>query len=86
MRGGQFLVQGENSEPTVTSCYEFSKPIFETLPNETTPDGIPRDDAAVGQFGWVALHETGHKLPFDEDRDIIVQWPTALCTRQKEET
>jgi putative metallopeptidase DUF4344 len=50
----------ENLKPTVTICYEFLKRIFETLPNETTPDGITRADAAVGQFLWLALHETGH--------------------------
>ena len=36
------------------------KRIFESLPNETTPDEITRDDAAVGQFLWLALHEAGH--------------------------
>jgi hypothetical protein len=44
----------------VTICYEFLKHILDSLPNETTPDGITRADAAVGQFLWVALHEVGH--------------------------
>jgi Putative metallopeptidase len=43
----------ENLKPTVTICYEFLKHILESLPNETTPDGITRADAAVGQFLWV---------------------------------
>jgi hypothetical protein len=44
----------------VTICYEFLKHILESLPNETTPDGITGADAAVGQFLWVALDEVGH--------------------------
>jgi Putative metallopeptidase len=50
----------ENLKPTVTICYEFLQHILESLPNETTPEGITRADAAVGQFLWVALHEVGH--------------------------
>ena len=50
----------ENLKPTVTICYEFLKHISESLPNEMTPDGITRADAAVGQFLWVILHEVGH--------------------------
>jgi hypothetical protein len=50
----------ENLQPTVTICYEFLKNILESLPNETTPEGITAADAAVGQFLWVAFHEVGH--------------------------
>jgi hypothetical protein len=47
-------------KPVVTLCYEFLKHILQSLPTGTTPDGISPADAAVGQFLWVALHETGH--------------------------
>jgi hypothetical protein len=47
-------------KPVVTLCYEFLKHILQSLPAGTTPDGISPADAAVGQFLWVALHETGH--------------------------
>jgi Putative metallopeptidase len=50
----------ENLQPTVTICYEFLKHILDSLPNETTPEGITGADAAVGQFLWVTLHEVGH--------------------------
>jgi Putative metallopeptidase len=50
----------ENLKPTVTICYEFLQHTLESLPNETTPDGITGADAAVGQFLWLALHEVGH--------------------------
>jgi hypothetical protein len=47
-------------KPTVTICYEFLKHILDSLPNETTPAGVTPDDATVGQFLWVTLHEVGH--------------------------
>jgi putative metallopeptidase DUF4344 len=47
-------------KPTVTICYEFLKHILDSLPNETTPAGVTPDDAKVGQFLWVTLHEVGH--------------------------
>ncbi len=50
----------ENSKPTVTHCYEFAKHMLESLPEETTPDGVTSTEAAIGQFLWVTLHETGH--------------------------
>ena len=50
----------ENFKPTVNICYEFFEHILDSLPNETTPDGITGADAAVGQFLWVALDEVGH--------------------------
>jgi hypothetical protein len=50
----------ENFKPTVTICYEFLKHILDSLPNETTPDGVTPADAAVGQFVFVTLHEVGH--------------------------
>jgi hypothetical protein len=47
-------------KPTVTICYEFLKHVLDSLPNETTPAGVTPDDATVGQFLWVTLHEAGH--------------------------
>jgi len=50
----------ENFKPTVTICYEFLKHILDSLPPGTTPEGVTPDDATVGQFLWVTLHEVGH--------------------------
>jgi hypothetical protein len=50
----------ENFKPTVTICYELLKNILDSLPNEPTPAGVTPDDAAVGQFFFVTLHEVGH--------------------------
>ena len=52
--------QRKNFKPTVTICYELLKRILESLPNETTPNGLTPTDAAVGQFFWVTFHEVGH--------------------------
>jgi hypothetical protein len=52
--------QRRNFKPTVTICYEFLKHILDSLPNETTPAGVTPDDATIGQFLWVTLHEVGH--------------------------
>lgn len=52
----------ENSQPTVTICYEFLKHILESLPKETTPAGVTPADATIGQFFWVTLHEVGHAI------------------------
>jgi Putative metallopeptidase len=48
--------------PTVTICYEYLKHILESLPTETTPEGVTAEDAAVGQFFFVTLHEVGHAI------------------------
>lgn len=50
----------ENSEPTVTICYELLKHISQSLPKQTTPSGITPADAAFGQALWLVLHEVGH--------------------------
>jgi hypothetical protein len=52
----------ENFRPTVTICYEYLRHILASLPNETNPAGITADDAAAGQFFWLALHEVGHAV------------------------
>jgi len=54
------LYRREDSEPTVTICYELLKHILESLPKDTTPEGITADDAKVGQVLWFTLHEAGH--------------------------
>src|SRR5262249_5549693 len=43
-------------KPTVTICYEFLKQILASLPNETTPTGVTRDDETVGQFLRLTFH------------------------------
>ena len=50
----------ENFKPTVRICYEFLKNILDSLPNQITSAGLTPDDAAVGQFAFVTLHEVGH--------------------------
>ena len=50
----------EGLVPTVTICYEFLKDILDSLPKETTPQGITADDAKIGQVLWFTLHEVGH--------------------------
>lgn len=52
----------ENSQPTVTICYELLKTVSQSMPKETTPDGISPMDAVVGQAVWLVLHETGHAV------------------------
>jgi Putative metallopeptidase len=48
--------------PTVTICYEYLEHILQSLPTETTPEGVTPEDAAVGQFFFVTLHEVGHAI------------------------
>jgi len=52
----------ENFKPTVTICYEYLRHILESVPNQPNPTGITPDDAAAGQFFWLALHEVGHAV------------------------
>jgi len=52
----------EESKPTVTICYELLKTVSQSMPKQTTPDGITPTDAVIGQAIWLALHETGHAL------------------------
>jgi hypothetical protein len=51
--------------PTLTICYEYLEEIRATAPTKTTADGLTRDDALVGQFFYVVMHEMGHAL-FDQ--------------------
>jgi hypothetical protein len=52
----------EDSRPTVTVCYELLKTISQSMPKQTTEDGISPMDAAVGQAVWLVLHEVGHAV------------------------
>jgi hypothetical protein len=52
----------ENSKPTISICYEWLQQILQSLPKETTPAGITPNDAAFGQFFWIATHEAGHAM------------------------
>jgi Putative metallopeptidase len=54
--------QRDETGPTVTICYEYIQHIMKNSPMETTPDGITRMDAVVGQFLFVVAHEIGHAL------------------------
>lgn len=60
--GGQVNAwyEREKSGPTVSICYEYEDNIMKNSPMETTPDGITREDAMVGQLLFVATHEIGH--------------------------
>ena len=46
----------------MTICYELLKHILESLPKEPTSAGFTPDDAAIGQFVWLSLHEVGHAV------------------------
>jgi len=50
------------SGPTVSICYEYEENIMRNSPMETTPDGITREDAMVGQCLFVVSHELAHAL------------------------
>lgn len=46
--------------PAISICYEYLHEIMQSMPAETTPEGITPADAAIGQFFYVAAHEMGH--------------------------
>jgi hypothetical protein len=52
----------ETSGPTETICYELLKTLSQSMPKQTTPDGVTPMDAVVGQALWLVLHETGHAV------------------------
>jgi hypothetical protein len=49
-------------EGVVTVCYEFLDDILKSAPDQTLPVGITREDAILGPFLDVFLHETGHAV------------------------
>jgi hypothetical protein len=46
--------------PAISICYEYLNEVLQSIPQETTPEGITPADAAIGQFFYVAAHEMGH--------------------------
>ena len=52
----------DDSVPTVHICYELLQDLLQTAPTETTPAGITRHDAVVGQLLFWASHEVGHAV------------------------
>ena len=50
---------------SVNLCYEYLDEILQYAPKETTPAGITRPDAIIGQFLFVTAHEMGHAV-FDK--------------------
>src|SRR5215471_19528814 len=48
--------------PDVIVCYEYLNEIYQTMPKETTPEGITPHDAVLGQTFYVFGHEMGHAM------------------------
>jgi hypothetical protein len=46
--------------PAITVCYEYLNQILQSLPAETTPEGVTREDAVIGETFYVFAHEMGH--------------------------
>jgi hypothetical protein len=72
----------------VTLCYELLSLISQPLPKDVTWAGITHEDAAVGQFLYIAGHEVGHaifdllKVPiFGNEEDAADQFSTYLMLR-----
>ena len=49
----------------VTVCYEYLADLLKNAPEETLPSGITQQDAILGPFMDVFLHESGHAV-FDQ--------------------
>jgi hypothetical protein len=49
-------------ESVITLCYEYVAEIEDRAPKETTPQGITRAEAIVGQVVGTLLHEAGHAI------------------------
>ena len=52
----------EESDHTVTVCYEYLADVNRNAPRETTAAGVTPQDAITGPVIEVFLHETGHAL------------------------
>jgi hypothetical protein len=48
--------------PDVSVCYEYLAEIVQSMPEETTPEGVTPTDAVMGQFFYVYAHELGHAM------------------------
>ena len=55
----------DRAGPSVNLCYEYLDEILKYAPKETTPAGVTRHDAIIGQFLFVTAHEMGHAV-FDK--------------------
>ena len=72
----------------VTLCYELLSLISQPIPKDVTWPGVTREDAAIGQFLFIAGHEVGHamfdllKIPiFGNEEDAADQFSTYLMLR-----
>jgi hypothetical protein len=52
----------EDSEHTVTVCYEYIDEVMRNAPKERTPGGVTPQDAVIGPTVEVFLHEVSHAL------------------------
>jgi hypothetical protein len=52
----------DHDHRAVSVCYEYVAEFLKSLPEGTTPAGITRTDAAIGQFFYVFAHEMGHAV------------------------
>jgi hypothetical protein len=52
----------EESDHTVTVCYEYLDDVLKNAPETTTAAGVTRQDAIVGPAIEVFLHEVGHAI------------------------
>ncbi len=52
----------EESDHSVTVCYEYIAEVIRNAPTETTAAGVTRDEALVGPAVEVFLHEIGHAV------------------------
>ena len=52
----------EESDHTVTVCYEYIDDLLRNAPEATTVAGVTRQDAIVGPTIEVLLHEVGHAI------------------------
>jgi hypothetical protein len=50
------------NRPEISVCYEYLNEILQSVPKETTPDGVTPADAVIGQFFYVMAHEMGHAV------------------------
>jgi len=75
----------EESEHSVTVCYEYLAEVLRNAPDSTTAGGVTSEDAIVGPTVEVFLHEIGHatfnmlKVPiFGREEDAADQFAAYL--------
>jgi hypothetical protein len=57
-----WYARDEHNQPAISVCYEYVNEILQSMPKETTPDGVTPTDAAMGQFFYIVAHEMGHAV------------------------